>query len=174
MRQFLFYLAVFGWILGFIFHIFSFADIDLSQYVPVFYFFIGVFVVWIPSVFIMKKNKDFIESQSSLKKRVNPFGFYQTLLKMAPSWLAWIAIAGLIYGFINFFYCLSGAPGVTEVMDNKYVIQNHGQIIKTLTLQEYRHYNSIETRMLSGHLLIFYGMAAAILYPFPKEESDNK
>lgn len=53
-------------------------------------------------------------------------------------------------------------------------MHNHGQLIKTLTKQEYHHYKANELRGFSGHWLAFYGLAAAILFPFNGRQMNNE
>lgn len=171
MKLFLFYFAAIAWILSFIIHILTFADINLTKYFPIYILLIGIFIVWIPTIFNVRKNKDIIEYQSSGVNRLNPFGFYNILFKDTPSWLKWIAIGGFIYGIINFVFYFTSAGGVTGYQDGQYVLQNHGQIIKVLTEQEFYHYEALEARGISGHLLIFYGISVAILYPLNKENN---
>jgi len=49
---------------------------------------------------------------------------------------------------------------------------DHGTLIRIITEKEFHHYQANEIRGFSGHWLIFYGFAAAVLYPF-KNASDN-
>jgi hypothetical protein len=171
MKQILFYLAISAWAFTLIIHILTFAEIDLAQYFPFFLLFIGVFIVWIPAVFTLRKNKSLQEYQSShLLNRLNPVGFQNILFKDTPFWLKCIAIGSFVYGFINFFIFFNAVGGTTGIQDGQYVLQNHGEIFKVLTKQEYNHYGALETRGMSGHILVFYGVAAAILYPFNQQE----
>lgn len=172
MKQGFFYFAMTAWVLTLIIHLFTFADINLSQYFSLVILGIGVFVVWVPAILNLKKNKNLQEYQSSdVLNRFNPVGFQNVLFKNTPFWLKCIAIAGFIYGFINFFIFFTAVGGVTGIHDGQYVLQNHGEILKVLTQQEFNHYEALETRGFSGHLLIFYGIAAAVLYPFNDEKT---
>ncbi len=174
MKQALFYFAITAWAITLIIHIFTFADINLAQYIPIFVLGIGVFAVWIPTVFKLKNNKNLQEYQSSnILNRLNPIGFQNILFKDTPFWLKCLAIGGFLYGFINFFLFIN-VGGTTGIQDGQYVLQNHGQIIKVLTEQEYHHYEALETRGISGHLLIFYGIAAAVLYPLGSQEKTEE
>lgn len=171
MKFSLFYFAIIAWIISFIIHFLTYADIDLTQYFPFYVLFIGIFVVWVPTILRMRKNKNLLEYHSShIFNRFNPFGFYNALFRETPYWLKYIAIGSFVYGLINFFLFFNSVGGVTGFHDGQYVIQNRGEIVKVLTKQEYVHYQALETRGFSGHWLIFYGIAAAVLYPFNNQE----
>lgn len=175
MKKVLFYFAMTAWILAFVMHFLTFENINLAQYFPIFVLFIGVFVVWVPTVFSLRKNRSLQEYQSShLLNRFNPVGFQKALFKNTPFWLKCIAIGSFVYGFINSILFFNTIRGVTGFQDGQYVLKNHGTILKVLTKQEFIHYEALETRGISGHLLVFYGIAAAVLYPFNKQEESQE
>lgn len=171
MKKFLFYFAITGWSLGLIVHLLSLASYDIADKVPfVWVLHIGIFVVWIPTVFDLKKNEELnAYNKSGILNRMNPFGFFKILFKQTPTWLSIIAFVGFFYAGINFMLFLSSHQGTPDIEDGKYILQDHGRLIKTLTEQEYHRYNANEVRGFSGHWLAFYGMAAAVLYPFKKQ-----
>ena len=55
-------------------------------------------------------------------------------------------------------------PGTPEIRDGQYILQNHGHLVKTVTESEYYHYLANQTRAFSGHWIMFYGIAAAVLF----------
>lgn len=175
MKKFLFYIAVTGWTLGLIVHLLSLADFDITDKVPfVWVLHIGIFVVWLPTVRDLKKNEELMEyQQSRMLNGMNPFGFLKIIFRQTPTWLNTIAIGGLFYAIINFLLFMNSQLGTPEIQDGQYILQNHGQLIKTLTEQEYHHYKANKVRGFSGHWLAFYGLAAAILFSSNRQKTND-
>jgi hypothetical protein len=168
MKKYLFYLALTGWILGLLVHILSLADIDVTETVPfVWLLHIGIFVVWLPVILDLKKNEELQEyQQSGMLNRINPVGFYKIIFRETPTWMAIFVVAGFFYALFNFMLFFASQGGTPSIKDGQYILQNHGQLIKTLTEQEYHHYKANEVRGFSGHWILFYGFATAVLYKF--------
>jgi hypothetical protein len=101
---------------------------------------------------------------------MNPLGFYKIAFKQTPTWLAVLAIGGFLYAFLNFMLFMGSEIGTPDIEGGKYILQNHGQLIKTITEQEYHHFKANEMRGFSGHWIAFYGIAMAILYPFSRPQ----
>jgi len=154
MKKFLFYFAVTGWTLGLIVHLLSIADYNVSDKVPfVWLLHFGIFVVWLPGVFILIKNEG-----------LNVF-------RQTPRCLTMIALAGFFYAILNFVLVMTISHfGVPDIKNGQFILHDHGKLIKTLTEQEYHHYKVNDVRGFSGHWLAFYGLAAAILFPFDKQK----
>ena len=167
MRNFLFLFAGFGWMSALIVNILSIVDIDISERVPfIWLLHIGIFVVWIPAILKLKKNQAFNHLQkSSILARGNPAASFKVVFRNTPTWLTIIALAGFFYAVINFTLFAAGQPGVPEIQNGNYILQNHGQLIKTLTEQEYHHYKANEARGFSGHWIAFYGIGMVMLFP---------
>ena len=176
MRKTFFILAGTGWALGLIVHILSILDIDLSERIPfVWVLHIGVFVVWIPMIIQINNNSELKAFQkSSMFNRINPIGFLRIIFKKTPVWLALISACGLIYAIVSFLMVMGSQPGIPDIRDGQYILQNHGQLIKTLTEDEYHHHEAIVMRSFSGHWIAFYGIATAFLYPFGGQINNKK
>jgi hypothetical protein len=176
MKKVLFYFAVTGWILGLIVHLLSLADFDITDKVPsVWFLHLGIFVVWLPTVLDLKKNEELkAYQQSGMLDRMNLLGFFKIIFRQTPIWLTIIAIGGFFYAIINFMLFVTSQLGVPDIKDGQYVLHNHGQLIKTLTEQEYHHCKANELRGVSGHWLAFYGIAVAVLFPFYKQTTNEK
>ena len=157
-----------GWILGLSVHMLSLADIDVTAKVPfVWLLHVGIFVVWIPVILELKKNKELQEyQQSGTPNRMNSMKFFEIVFNETPSWMTTIVVAGFFYAFVNFILFSISQSGTPNIIGGQFVLQNHGQLIKTLTEQEYHHYKANELRGFSGHWIAFYGVATAILYKF--------
>lgn len=175
MKKFLFYFAVTGWTLGLIVHLLSLADIDITDKVPfIWVLHIGIFVVWLPTVLDLNKNEELREYQQSGKlNKMNPVEFFKIIFRQTPNWLAIIAIGGFFYAIINFMLFVISHHGTPDIQDGQYILHNHGQLLKTLTEQEYHHFKANEVRGFSGHWIAFYGLAAAVLFPFNRQKTNE-
>lgn len=175
MKKTLFYLAVIGWLLGLTIHILSIARIDVEEKVPFIWgLHVGIFVVWVPAILTLRKNKELVALQKSGK--LNDLKLkeqFRVTFKHAPKWIGYMAIAGLFYAVLNFFGVMVLQKGTADIIDGKYVLHIHDKIIKTLTSQEYHNLVAQKIRGVSGHWIAFYGLAAAILYPFKRKVNDN-
>ncbi len=170
MRKFLFFFAATGWTLALIVHLLSLSGFDLSKRVPfIWLLHLGIFVVWIPVVLDWNKNEYFKTiRQSGIANRMNPFVFFKVIFRYTPTWLTIIAIAGFYYAIVNFMLFMFFQHGTPAIKDGQFVLQNHGQLITTLTEKEYHHYKANEVRAFSGHWIAFYGIAMAVLFPFKR------
>ena len=161
MKKIFFTLAVIGFIFSLIVHIYSLLGINLMGNAYMIGF-IGIFIVFIPAILELRKDKDLIKNN-------NPAFFLKTIFKHTPNWLKLLTLIAFVYAIINFilFIKLSGG-GVPSIIDGKYVLQNHGDVIKNLSLEEYNMYKTNTIRGFSGHMIFFYVFSLAILYPFGK------
>jgi hypothetical protein len=136
---------------------------------------IGIFAVWLPTVFLLKKNEELkTYHQRGILKNTNPFAIFRIIFRQTPTWLKVIAILGFFYAVINFIMFMATQSGVADIKDGQYILHNHGQLIRILTEQEYHHFKANELRGFSGHWLAFYGPAAAVLFPFSKQQQDDQ
>lgn len=159
----LFYFTLACWTASLITHLSSIADFDLIEKFPfVWFLHIGVFIVVIAAIFVLRQLPEMQDQQI----RSNPLRVLKTLTKGTPYWIIAIAVAGFIYAGINFSLFASSQIGSPEIKDGQYILQEHGQFIRTITEQEYHHYQSNIVRGFSGHWLAFYGIGLALLYPF--------
>lgn len=162
--------------MGLVVHLLTVADVDVTAKVPlVWVLHSGIFVVWLPAILTLKNSRvarDF--QKAGTLNTMNPVALLKMMFHNTPTWLAVIAIAGLLYAPINFMVFIASQTGVPDIHNGQYILHNHGQLIKTLTEQEYHHYRANELRGFSGHWLAFYGMAAAILFPFGKRKDTEK
>ena len=170
MKKIFFYIAIIGWLISTTVHLLSVANIDIEDKYPyVWLLHIGIFIVWLPAVINLTKNQELKEYQKTGK---NPFEFLKILFKDSPTWLTIIVGVGFVYTFINFALYHYSYIGMPDIMNGQYVLQDHGSITKTLTEQEYHYYQAKQLRGFSGHWVVFYGMAAALLYPFAKKADE--
>jgi len=171
MRKFLFYFAVTGWILALIVHFLSLVNLDVTEKVPfIWLLHLGIFVVWIPIVLDRKINEDFKAlKNSNIGKRMSPFALFKVIVRNTPTWLTIVAIVGFYYAILNFVLFIFSQPGTPSIKGGQFVLENHGQLIRTLTQKEYHHYKANDIRGFSGHWIAFYGVAMAVLFPSERQ-----
>jgi len=181
MMKFLFYFAATGWTLGLIVHVISLADVDITDKVPLVAWVlqIGIFVVWIPilwtpaALFLKQNEKLKSNRQSGLFNRAKPFGLFKIIFRQTPAWLLVIAIGSFFYAGINLMLFMTSQLDVADIKHGQYILHNHGKLIKTLTEEEYHHYQAKEMRVFSGHWLALYGIAAAVIFPFSRQTTNG-
>lgn len=70
-------------------------------------------------------------------------------------------VLSLGYWPVNFFACLIATHGYTVRQEGStYLLVNHAQVIRTLTLAEYIQYQSYSLRLLTGCILPVYLLSA--------------
>lgn len=126
---------------------------------------ITVFVIWLAAILTLNqigqlKTMDF-------KTRINPIKFWGTMFKGTPKWVLVLAIASFIFGMVNIGLVVSDF-GVTGIINGKYVVHNHGQIVRELTEQEFVIEKSMELKAVTAAHILFLGMGTGILYPRKK------
>jgi hypothetical protein len=74
---------------------------------------------------------------------------------------------------VNFFIFGLGANGSPEIKNDKYVLSNHGQIVKELSKDEYDVASAQSLRGFSGHWIIFYFYFTAVAFLQVKEQKEK-
>jgi len=159
-KKIFFIIAVVGFILGTLVHIISILEINLQKDLPfIWVLHLVVFVVFIPAVLELKKNKE-------LNKRMNPIKQFKTMVKFFPKPLVILTAFFLFYTLFNFLFSMSllqgGGP---NIINGEYVLSNHGKILRTLTEVEYYKFQAHELRAFSGHWMLFFSVSITILFP---------
>jgi hypothetical protein len=126
---------------------------------------ISVFVIWLAAILTLNQIGEL--KTMDFKTRLNPVKFWGTMFKGTPKWVLVLAIASFIFGMVNMGLMISDF-GVTGIIDGKYVVHNHGQIIRELTEQEFLIAKSKELKGITGAHILFLGMGTGILYPRKK------
>jgi hypothetical protein len=65
---------------------------------------------------------------------------------------------------------LEGSP---DIIDGKYVLENHGTLIRELSEVEYFKLRANEIRGFSGHWMVFYSLSMGILWPKDRMSNNN-
>jgi hypothetical protein len=118
---------------------------------------LGIFVVFIPMAIYQRRNpgKD----------------HWRTFDDAMPRWARYAVIGFFAYALINFalFFLLSEG-GVPAVRDGKYVLHNHGKVIRELSEDEYELQKAYVLRGFSGHWMVFYLVPALSLSSRTRED----
>jgi hypothetical protein len=82
-----------------------------------------------------------------------------------PRWMKYLAGALLVYAFANFFVCRAlndwGEPA--RLKDGRLVLQTKAGLVRELSPEEFRTAQAVQVRSLSGHLLVFFGLAVIVV-----------
>lgn len=146
-------------------HALTFSSTDLGWLSPAANFlFIAVFLIWLETVF-------FIIKVSEKDRKL----FWLTATRNAPFWSKAVVIVIVTYCFLNFFLLLGRLnEGSPEVKEGKKVLDYKGRTVRELTNEEFRQLQSYELRLLSGHTMVFYAVAAIVLYSGTKEKNKEE
>lgn len=166
-RRIFFYIALTGFALAVIIHTTALSGYPLSMDTPLMpLLHIGIFVVFIPAVidsgyrrraWQMEQRK----AGKPLKKAPGEIIFEHT-----PQWLYVIVRLLTFYVVINFvLFAKNTGGGGPHIYNDQYAIVNHGELIRYVDKSEYISLKANEVRGFSGHWLLFYLAAAAMLCP---------
>jgi hypothetical protein len=154
--QFFGTIAAAGFLLAVIVHGLTFAHVDvIEDFSSVWLLHVGLFLVAIPFVLSARAT---IGGRPSLAQLGSFFPRWARIL---------LAVVGA-YAFLNFalFIYLSGG-GAPDIRDGRFVLHNHGTVIRELSEQEYHIQRAYIARGFSGHWLFFY--LAPALYFFCRQ-----
>jgi hypothetical protein len=83
-----------------------------------------------------------------------------------------LAIFLYVYATNSFDENWEKIPGVTEIKNGQYLITNHGEIVKTLTKEEYNSFADME-RNLWVSAFLFFGAGTLLLNRFDNNKAAN-
>lgn len=161
MRRALSIFAFIGFCLSLFVHLITFVGIDPAKHVPfVWVLHIGMFVGFVPMVF----------AQGFPPKN----DFWKKLMSNLPRWQRYMVKGLFAYAAINFvlFLYLSQGGGVAEEKEGKYVLRNHGTVIRELSADEFEQQNAYIVRGFSGHWMVFY-IVPAIFFSRGKDKHNS-
>jgi len=172
MKKVFWFIALSGLVLGFIIHIISLLGIYVGEYFPIWLLHLGIFVVWIPAVIELKKDPALFDRKALMNKE--PFYFFKAILKDVPKFVPVLCIVLFIYTGFNFaLFIFSSLEGSPDIIDGKYVLENHGTLIRELSEVEYFKLRANEIRGFSGHWMVFYSLSMGILWPKDRMSNNN-
>ena len=145
MNLFLAILALLGLMLSLVVHIAALLGIDVSAKFPlVWSLHIGIFVVFIPFVLLSRKD---LGSKPTMTR----------LRELFPGWVITLGAVIFVYALVNFLlFMLATQGGSPSIREGKFILQDHGRLIREITAGEYASFKANEVRGFSGHWLVFY------------------
>jgi len=148
-------LAILGFTASLAVHLLTYRGYAISDTVPATWLLhLGVFVVWLPAVLKLNRAKRGAE------------GLVQ-LLEYIPVWLLPIV---MVFGqliFVSGLVAMLDTPGVATYRDGRYLLVNHGRVLRELSDDDFRRQNALRDRSFSAGWVIFYGIAAMVLFFLP-------
>ena len=142
--------AAIGFVASLLVHIAALLGVDVAAHFSgVWLLHIGIFAVFIPFVLFSRQN---LGSQSSLLQIATTFPRVVTILGATI----------FAYAIVNFMLFMAATEaGNPTIQDGKYLLLNHGKLIREISLGEYSAFKANEVRGFSGHWLLFYYVPAA-------------
>lgn len=144
----------------------SWLPFDVSPIVPVtFLLFAGVFPVWLAAISVLVQEQQLRRASQGKTRwwQSGPRFRWRDVLINVPRWTLLVFLVIAAYAYINFFASLAQLPGQPEIAAGNYYFVNHGSYIPT-TLAGYMQGLRVEVRMLTGHPMVFFGLAALVMY----------
>jgi hypothetical protein len=149
--------ALAGFILSLVVHVSAMLGVDVTSRFPgVWLLQVGIFVVLLPLVFALGRD---LGAKPTFKQ----------IAASVPRWAIALGALILVYAFVNFFLFMvdseGGSPGME---DRKFVLLNHGTLVRERTAAEFVRFQANIVRGFSGHWLVFFYLPAAY---FPGRKS---
>jgi len=152
-------LALAGFLVSLVVHVEALGGVDVQAAFPyVMLLHGGMFLVFGP--FVLISRSDFSGKQSM-----------RQLAAGLPRWVAVLCGLTFAYAFLNFVLFMVGYQGNPSMSDGKYLLLEHGRLIRELSASQYAAFKANEVRGFSGHWLVFYGIPAAYFLFWKKPES---
>ena len=150
-KQTLGVVALFGLAASVTIHLLTYGGYAPSETVPgILLLHFGVFVVWFPTVLTLR------DAQRREKSLV-PF------FKSIPRWVRAIAIVCGTLIYASGFAAMLADEGVAVERDGRYLMVDHGEVLKELSEEEFHGHQVREDRFTSSIWAMFYGIAMIVL-----------
>jgi hypothetical protein len=159
MKQKLYILSLIGWSITTSIVLLTLFEINLVEIFPfLFILFIGVFIVFIPSVLYAKNNEKIMEYEYDnntllSSNSVTLFPFFENI----PHWI--LGILGL--SFLAAIICFSKSlnlEGTAEIINDKYVLTIRGTLIREISKNEFENIKLLNIRGFFGMAMLFYSI----------------
>jgi hypothetical protein len=150
MNQFWAVIAAFGLCTSLIVHLLTYKSVDVFDLYP------DAWLLHVGGLVVM------FAAAVSLRNKYGGSLTYQEIPKAAlPAWAWRMTYAAGIYTVVNFALFLYNVEGGSpDIRDGRYVLANHGKIIRELTEDEYHIQRVYVARGFSGHWILFYLLPA--------------
>jgi hypothetical protein len=131
-------------------HLAALSGIDIAEQFPaVWMLHVGIFIVFVPYVFSSRKTMGSRPSWAQYRDLV-------------PGSILWTGVGIFAYVFLNFALFMNATEGGNAALrEGKYLLLQHGTLIRELTQAEYAAFKANEVRGFSGHWMLFYFMPFA-------------
>ena len=158
--------AVCGFAVAAVLNAITWLPIDVSGLTPVWVaLFIGIFPVWLVAILVISP-----EARDSWATQ-GPRRWYQArrslswrqIVRGVPPWMLAVGVVVVVYVFANFFASIALLPGQPEATGGQYYFDVHGRHVAT-DLPGYLEGLRREMRIFTGHPMVFYGVAALVMY----------
>jgi len=169
MRRLIASVAFIGLALSAMVHGATFLGVDLiEKFQLVWGLHLGIFPLFFLMILAIRiEEKD---SYGFLRKSLSWKRFFAPM----PIWAKYVTYALLAYALINFaLFLFLSEGGTPELRDGKYVLHDHGRIIRELTEQEYHLQKAYVLRGFSGHWMYFY-IISGLYFWFPKQMTNDE
>jgi hypothetical protein len=123
---------------------------------------LGIFLTFAPALILFIFENKNLEDENG--RRIGLKAVYLD----SPKVLSIFVSIVYVYAILNFFLFMGSMPGVPTERDGKYILSNHGTVIKEISFEEYKYYQRKEAIGFSGHWMLFYSAALLLSYPFRK------
>ena len=143
-------LSALGFIASAIVHILALAGLTLPIGDGVFVLHVGIFAVWFPAVIAAMRLGRGADRGGWLAFG-SSFDRWKAMLAGCPDWMRYALVVLFVYAFANFFLGMRNLP---HGASHKWVISSTSNAEAP----------ALTVRLFSGHWLVFYGAAFAILY----------
>ncbi len=157
--------ACMGFMLSIIVHVVSALGFYVGDHYPfVWLLHLGVFVVWFPTIISLISNPKY-------KRKDRKYGdsfktLYTVVFKDMPKSLMFFSLFCFVYAILNFmFFVNTGLGRGPSISDGKYVLHNHGTLIKEISENEYLRFKAMEIRGFSVLWMVFYSGSIGVLWP---------
>lgn len=161
MKNILFTFSCAGLILSILTHLALQLDVNIQDYpVSPYLLHIGIFLTFAPSLilFIIENKNEVDENGKKIGLRI--------LYRDSPKFLKGLTFVVYLYAILNFFLFMSSMPGSPAKQGEKYILSNHGKVLREITFEEFKLYQRKETIGFSGHWMLFYAAAMLLSNPF--------
>jgi hypothetical protein len=137
--------ALAGLVLSALVHVAALAGNDVQVRFPqVWMLHLGIFAVFIPLVIAARQRFGASPSRADIESTM-------------PRPIVWLGKALMAYAFINFaLFMYLMREGGPRQDGGKFVVSNHGRVVREITPAEYSALRAGELRGFSGHWLVFY------------------
>ena len=165
MNRLLAFLSLIGFTLSLLVHISALLGIDAAAKIPHHgYLHLGLFVVFIPFVFLSRKA-------------FGPTPNQEKVFEHFPRWVIALGYVIFAYTIINFLiFMFASEWGGPAMRDGKFFLESHGRVLREITASEYQNFRANIARGFSGHWILFYYIPLAffMLRRNPQPAGDHR